>query len=218
MTTYLEAVVNHDPSALPMTRNVKYTENGVRLAIGDGLWQTASKLPIYRVDVIDEQRAIGRPDRPNRRGWQRQWYGVRLKVEPDRKVSEIEVLVNRSLTGAGGGGSPGAAAAATRLATEPHPLMMQLIPESRRSTRTELAEAWAIRTSPASTQARRARAAFRFRSEVPAARERHDAGEQSRRAEKGSMHVDGLQDAVRHRLLSRSSPTSANAASRWWIA
>jgi hypothetical protein len=140
MNTYLQALVRHDPAALPMTRNVKYTENGVRLTLGDGLWQTASKAPVYRVDVIDEQAQsvglIGRIDE----GGNLNWYGVRLKVEPDRKVSQIEVLVNRSLGGAGGG-SPGAGAAATRIATEPHPLMMQVIPPAKRAARGDLAEA-----------------------------------------------------------------------------
>ncbi|MET0292297.1 MAG: hypothetical protein ABW136_08005 [Steroidobacteraceae bacterium] len=141
MTSYLQALVKHDPAELATTRNVKYTENGVRLALGDGLWQTASKLPVYRVDVIDEhQQSVGLIGRIDE-GGNFNWYGVRLKVEPDRKVSEIEVLVNRSLTGGAGGGAPGAGAAATRVATDPNPLMMQVIPEAKRNTRTELAEA-----------------------------------------------------------------------------
>jgi hypothetical protein len=37
MTTYLKALVAHDASKLPVTRNVKYTENGVRLNLMDGL-------------------------------------------------------------------------------------------------------------------------------------------------------------------------------------
>jgi len=55
MTTYLEALVARDSSKLPVTKNVKYTENGVRLNLTDGLWQTASAMPTYRVDVIDEE-------------------------------------------------------------------------------------------------------------------------------------------------------------------
>ena len=54
MTTYLEALVGRDASKMPVTKNVKYTENGVRLNLTDGLWQTASAIPTYRVDVIDE--------------------------------------------------------------------------------------------------------------------------------------------------------------------
>jgi hypothetical protein len=134
MDRYLEAVVKHDPALLPTTDNVKYTENGVRLNLGEGLWQTAAAQPTYRVDVIDEQdRQVGLIGRISENG-NNNWYGVRLKVEPDRRVSEIEVLLNRSL---GGGAGPGPA---TRAHTEPHPLMMQPIPAGQRLPRARLAE------------------------------------------------------------------------------
>ena len=31
MNAYLQALIKHDPASLPVTRNIKYTENGVRL-------------------------------------------------------------------------------------------------------------------------------------------------------------------------------------------
>ncbi len=55
MDTYLKALVAHDSSKLPVTKNVKYTENGVRLNLKDGLWNTASAMPTYRLDIIDEE-------------------------------------------------------------------------------------------------------------------------------------------------------------------
>ena len=72
MTTYLTALVKHDPASLPTTRNVKYTENGVRLTLGDGLWQTASAMPTYRVDVIDEETGQVGLHRPHQRERQHQ--------------------------------------------------------------------------------------------------------------------------------------------------
>jgi hypothetical protein len=135
MTAYLQALVKHDPSALPMTRNVRYSENGVRLNIGDGLWQTASALPTYRVDVIDEQnQQVGLMGRIIE-GGNNNWYGVRLKVEPDRRVSQIEVLVNRSISA-----GPRPAGGPPRGNTEPHPLIMQPIPAARRLPRATLAQ------------------------------------------------------------------------------
>jgi hypothetical protein len=136
MNTYLQALVKHDAASLPTTRNVKYTENGVRITMGDGLWQTAAALPTYRLDVIDEEAGqVGLLGRISENG-NNNWYAVRLKVEPDRKVSEIETLVNRSITG---GGGPGSAPGAKPAPTEPHPLMAQPIPEGKRSNRAELA-------------------------------------------------------------------------------
>ena len=42
---YMEALVAHDPSRAPLAKNVKFTENGQELAVGDALWATASDLP-----------------------------------------------------------------------------------------------------------------------------------------------------------------------------
>src|ERR1700722_9091443 len=53
---YLAALVRHDPTGLPLNRDVKFIENTARLKIGsEGLWVAASELPtgprIYAVDV-----------------------------------------------------------------------------------------------------------------------------------------------------------------------
>ncbi len=137
MSAYLQALVKHDPASLPVQRNVKYTENGVRLNLGDGLWSTASAMPTYRLDVIDEEAGqVGLLGRISENG-NNNWYAVRLKVEPDRKVSEIEVLVNRSI----GGGAGGPPSGANRGNTEPDPLMAQVIPPERRASRAALARA-----------------------------------------------------------------------------
>ena len=42
LDTYLQVLKDNDSSRLPVTRNVKYTENGVRLNLDDGLWHTVS--------------------------------------------------------------------------------------------------------------------------------------------------------------------------------
>src|SRR4051812_4598078 len=75
LNTYLQALTRHDPAALPTARNVKYTENGVRLTLGDGLWQTAAAMPTYRLDVIDEEAgAVGMLGRISENG-NINWYG-----------------------------------------------------------------------------------------------------------------------------------------------
>ena len=132
MNAYLQAVVKHDPASVPLTRNVKYTENGVRITLGDGLWQTAAALPTYRLDVIDDEAGqVGLLGRISENG-SNNWYAVRLKVEADRKISEIETLIARSISA---GPAP---ATATRAPTEPHPIMAQQIPAPARLTRAEL--------------------------------------------------------------------------------
>ncbi len=133
MTTYLNALVAHDSSKLPVTKNVKYTENGVRLNLTDGLWHTASALPTYRVDVIDEEAGmVGLLGRINENG-NNNWFSARLKVEQGKFVSEIENLVVRNISSGAPSGSPQGA-----IHKEPHPLMMEVIPEGRRLSRADL--------------------------------------------------------------------------------
>ncbi len=36
---YVDALVARDPARLPLTRTAKYTENGVELKLGDGMWE-----------------------------------------------------------------------------------------------------------------------------------------------------------------------------------
>lgn len=128
LDAYLQALVARDPARMPMTRNIKYTENGVRLNVGDGLWATASAMPTYRLDVIDEEEGqVGLLGRISENG-NNNWYAARLRVEPDGRVSELEVLVNRSLGGAPAG-SPGGAP--PRQFTEPHELMDDVLSQEQ---------------------------------------------------------------------------------------
>ncbi len=134
MTSYLEALVARDASKLPVTRNVKYTENGVRLNLTDGLWQTASAMPTYRVDVIDEEAGqVGLLGRINENG-NNNFFAVRLKVEKGQQISEIENLVVRNIMA----GEMPDIGIPIAVHEEPHPLMMREIPEGKRPSRAEL--------------------------------------------------------------------------------
>jgi hypothetical protein len=135
MNSYLQAVVSHDPTKLAVAKNVKYTENGVRLNLGDGLWQTASAMPTYRLDVIDDEAGqVGLLGRISENG-NNNWFAVRLKVEQNHKVSQIETLINRSISAGPGAGPPGGAKANT----DPNPLMAQDVAKDKRLSRAELA-------------------------------------------------------------------------------
>jgi hypothetical protein len=94
MDNYLEALVAHNTNGLPLAKKVKRTENTIPLAVGDGLWATASEMPTYRLYVADPQ------------GGQVGFYGYmkengfpiiiasRLKYEKDT-ITEIEDIVVR---------------------------------------------------------------------------------------------------------------------------
>jgi hypothetical protein len=50
---YLDAMQAHDPGRLPFAPDVKFTENGQRLELGDGLWRTFTGKGGYRMFVTD---------------------------------------------------------------------------------------------------------------------------------------------------------------------
>ena len=58
MTRYLNAMVAHDPAALPVAPTVKFTEDTVQMKLGEGAWKTVTKLRPYRVDFIDVQQGV----------------------------------------------------------------------------------------------------------------------------------------------------------------
>lgn len=133
MTTYLNALVAHDSSKLPVAKNVKYTENGVRLNLNDGLWHTAFALPTYRLDIIDEEAgSVGLLGRINENG-NNNWFATRLKIENGKLISEIENLVVRNVS------MQPPSSEGMKFNTEPHPLMKEIIPEGKRLSRAELA-------------------------------------------------------------------------------
>lgn len=131
---YLDAVVAHDPSRLPVAKAVKFTENGQRLELGDGLWSTAGAKGLYRLYVADPEAgqvgffgSIVENGRPA-------ILAVRLKVE-DRKISEIETLVARGE--AGGAHAERGARQLDRLGG-PHPVFLESIPPGERASRDDL--------------------------------------------------------------------------------
>jgi hypothetical protein len=130
LNKYLQALKNHAAAGLPVTRNVKYTENGVRLNLTDGLWQTVTDLPVYRIDVVDEEAgSVGMLGIIFENG-NRKFYATRLKVEQGKQISEIENLVVRNITPSGLGNDQ---------RNDPHPLFAEIVPENERLPRAELA-------------------------------------------------------------------------------
>lgn len=94
LTAYLDAVVAHDPHAVPTTADVRFTEDGRTLALGEGLWKTASRLGAYRVDFIDVREGVaGTQTIIDDRG-SPAMVAVRLKIV-GRKISEIETMAVR---------------------------------------------------------------------------------------------------------------------------
>ena len=58
ISTYVEAIVAHDPSRLPLAGNVRYTVDSKESKLGQGLWQTVTRKGDFRQDYIDVSRQI----------------------------------------------------------------------------------------------------------------------------------------------------------------
>jgi hypothetical protein len=153
---YLDAVIAHDPKLLPLARNAKFTENGVRLEVGDAHWKTTIGKGTYRLFVTDveagqvafigtiREEARGSEGSPSA-------LALRLKVQ-NRQITEIETLVIRSTIaqnanaqgGRGPAPAPGAAPRYTGAAVNlerlgsPHRLFLEAVPASERMSREDL--------------------------------------------------------------------------------
>ncbi|MGB9067713.1 MAG: hypothetical protein WCC21_04010 [Candidatus Acidiferrales bacterium] len=97
MDQYLAAMVAHDPSKLPLAKNLKFTEDGVRLELGDGLWATASSIGNYKLYFDEPETGAAGVYTVVQENGAGVFLYVRLKVV-GRKITEIETLVARKQT------------------------------------------------------------------------------------------------------------------------
>jgi hypothetical protein len=95
VTTYLNALVAHNPSALPVAANVKFTEDNVPKKLGEGLWQTATKVRTFRQDILDLKLNTAASLVVLEEGSSPVLFTLRLKIA-DGRIREIETMVVRS--------------------------------------------------------------------------------------------------------------------------
>jgi hypothetical protein len=125
---YLKALVAHDPSRLPLSADVKYTENNQVLDVGDGFWKTAAGIGNYRhvfadpefgqVALMGTMIEAGAP----------LLMSLRLRLELGR-ITEIEAVYFRP-----GGGGPNNIAAMDK-AGRPEEIWFRSIPPEKRLPR-----------------------------------------------------------------------------------
>ena len=98
---YLDAVIAHDPAKAPIAKGAKFTENGQRLELGDGLWNTMDGKGSYRVFVTDvdagEVTFLGSISEEKTPAV----IALRLKIQKGQ-IAEIEQFIQRSPSSAQG--------------------------------------------------------------------------------------------------------------------
>lgn len=144
---YLDAMQSHHVSDELFAREVKFTENGVRLPLGsEGLWFRMSGRGTYRFyipDVETQQVAfIGTVRETERTDNLTVAIALRLKIV-DGKITEVEQLAIRpegTLTS--NGERPATRPVSTGERVEkmgaPHPVFAEVIPEAKRPSREEM--------------------------------------------------------------------------------
>jgi hypothetical protein len=128
---YLKAVVAHDPSKLPLSKDVMYTENNQVMDVGDGFWKTAQGLGNYRhvfadpefgqVAMMGTMMEAGAP----------LLMSLRLRVELGR-ITEIESIYFKP-----GGGGPNNIAAMDKMG-KAEDLWFRTIPPAQRLPRQQM--------------------------------------------------------------------------------
>jgi hypothetical protein len=90
----LAAMIAHNPGQLMLAKNVHYTENGVELITGDGMWGTLSARGKYSLYVCDTKSGqVGFLGTVSENG-RMNYIALRVKVD-ETLISEIEMIVAR---------------------------------------------------------------------------------------------------------------------------
>lgn len=92
---YMDALSHHDPSRLVAAANVRFTENGAQVPLGEALWVTFTKPLGYRHYFADPESGqvaafmtLMENDYPD-------YMMLRLRVQ-DHKIAEIETIMTRN--------------------------------------------------------------------------------------------------------------------------
>jgi hypothetical protein len=130
---YLDAVTAHDPKLVPLAKNVKFTENGQKLVIPDGLWNSMAGKGTYRLFVDDPQAQsvafIGTIKEEGRTPGEPIGgvIALRLKLK-NGQIAEAETFVVRN---------PQTFERLEKIGTPNH-LFLEAIPEAQRLSRADL--------------------------------------------------------------------------------
>jgi hypothetical protein len=91
---YFEALSANDPSTLPLADDVKFTENGELLELGEGLWADAGELK-FKHSAFDVETCSSVTESVIPDGSTDIPFGLRLKLAA-QKITEIETIAVRS--------------------------------------------------------------------------------------------------------------------------
>ena len=126
---YLVALTEHDPKRLPLSADVKYTENDQVIQLGDGFWKTVQGPGNYKHIFADPEAGqvvfmgtMHEADKPL-------LMSLRLRIQLGR-ITEIESIYFRQ-----GGGGPANIADLDKPGYKPEDMWFKTLPPAQRLSR-----------------------------------------------------------------------------------
>ncbi len=129
---YLAALVAHDPKRLPLSADVKYSENDQLMDVGDGFWKTVESVGNYKHTFADPEFGQVAFMGTMHEAGAALLMSLRLRVELGR-ITEIESIYYRT-----GGGGPAGITTLDAPGYKPEDMWFKSIPPAQRMSRQEL--------------------------------------------------------------------------------
>lgn len=96
LTAYLNALVAHQPEAVPAAPTVKFTEDGAILKLGEGnLWKSITGLTTFRQDFLDVREGVAAAHVKVQKGSSPALLCLRLRISGG-KITEVETLLTNN--------------------------------------------------------------------------------------------------------------------------
>jgi hypothetical protein len=142
---YMDAMLSHEPNPTLFAKDCRFTENGVRLQLGEGLWSTIVGKGTYKFFIPDvETQQVAFLGTAREEGYKPGegipvTIALRLKIQNGR-INEAEQLVFRAQNNLSGGGLAYLSEAAAQFEKlgAPHKVYAEVIPEGERMPREEM--------------------------------------------------------------------------------
>jgi len=129
LDTYMDALEARDPEQLPLARDVRFTENGQELKLGEALWRGVTGVRDYKIYMADPAAGQAALFGVVEEHHQPVLFVLRLEVEA-RKITEIETMAVRK-----------SGVFRPDLLKTPRPGLTEILPEDERMPREKMIEA-----------------------------------------------------------------------------
>src|SRR3569833_3160968 len=94
LTRYIDGVVAHDSSKLPLADDARFTEDSKAQKVGEGLWKSVTGKGTFRHDYLDTKKQVAATHVHLLEGKDNVLLSALLHLK-DKKITGIETLVQR---------------------------------------------------------------------------------------------------------------------------